>query len=131
MLSYVENTHQIVYVGLCQAYVLGAHKQPGRSVTPGGVQAKVATLALDDDTVPADAHGVACSRQTVRQSSHLIVGENEGLGSAPPNDAEFHQGLIIACRLETDRQVVCLSSLMKNMRRSKTRLGSKAGLGGQ
>jgi len=38
----------------------------------------------------------------------LFVGENEGLGSAPPNGAEFHQGLIIACRIEADRHVLGL-----------------------
>jgi len=69
----------------------------------GGVQAKVVTLALNDESVPADTHGVAYSRQTIRQSSHLFVGENEGLGSTPPNGAEFHQGLIMACRVVTDR----------------------------
>jgi len=102
------NTHQIVHVGLCQAYELGAQKLPGRSVPPWSVQAKVATFALDDDTVPADAHGVAYSRQTIRQSGHLFVGENEGLGSASPNGAEFHQWLIVACRVESDRHVLGL-----------------------
>ena len=74
----------------------------------GGVQTKVATLALDDDTVPADTHGVTYIGQTVRQRSDLFVGENEGLGPSPPNGAEFHQGLIIACRLEADRHVLGL-----------------------
>jgi len=69
---------------------------------------KVATLTLDDDTVPADTHGVTYSRQTHRQSGHLFVGENEGLGPTPPNGAEFHQGLIIACRVVTDRHVLGL-----------------------
>jgi len=48
----------------------------------GGVQTKVATLALDDNTVPADTHGVIYSGQTVRQRSDLFVGENEEL--VPP-----------------------------------------------
>jgi len=38
----------------------------------------------------------------------LFVGENEGLGPSPPNGAEFHQGLIIACRIEADRHVLGL-----------------------
>ena len=74
----------------------------------GGVQTNVATLALDDNTVPADTHGVTYSGQTVRQRSELFVGENEGLGPSHPNGAEFHQGLIIACRIEADRHVLCL-----------------------
>ena len=97
----------------------------------GCVQAKVATLALDDESVLTDTHGVAYSRQTIRQSSHLFVGENEGLGSTLPNGAEFHQGLISACRVVTDRHVLGLVFVNENKRRSRTRLGSKAGLGGQ
>jgi len=38
----------------------------------------------------------------------LFVGENEGLGPSPPNGSEFHQWLIIACRIETDRHVLGL-----------------------
>jgi len=38
----------------------------------------------------------------------LFVGENEGLGPSPPNGAEFHQGLIITCRIETDRHILGL-----------------------
>jgi len=38
----------------------------------------------------------------------LFVGENEGFGPAPSNGAEFHQGLIIACKLVTDRHVLGL-----------------------
>ena len=70
---------------------------------PGGVQTKAAILALHDDTVPADTHGVTYSGQTVRQSSDLFVGGNEELGPSVPNGAEFHQGLIIECRIEADR----------------------------
>jgi len=72
------------------------------------VQTKGATLALDDDTVPADTHGVTYNRQTIRQCSDLFVGENEALGPSPPNGAEFHQGLIIACRIEAERHVLVL-----------------------
>ena len=74
----------------------------------GGVQTKVITLALDDDTVPAETHGVTYSGQTVRQRSDLFIGENEGLGPSPPNGAEFHQGLKMACRIEADRHVLGL-----------------------
>jgi len=95
-----ENSHQIVHVGLCQAYVLRALKHSGRPVLPGGVQAEVATLA--------DKHGVTYNRQTFRQRDDLFVGENEGLGPSPPNGAEFHQELIIACRVVTDRHVLGL-----------------------
>jgi len=38
----------------------------------------------------------------------LFVGENEGLGPSLPNVSEFHQGLIIACRIEIDRHVLGL-----------------------
>jgi len=58
----------------------------------GGVQTKVATLAFDDDTVPADPHGVAYRRQTIRQRSELFVGEKEALRHAPPNGSEFIRG---------------------------------------
>ena len=92
----------------CVRLVFRAHKQSGRFVPLGGVQAKVATLALDDDTVPADTHGVAYSSQTIRQRSALFVGENEGLGPDTSNGAEFHQGLIIVSRVVTDRLVLGL-----------------------
>jgi len=72
------------------------------------VQTKVATLALDDDTVTADTHGVTYSGQKVRQRSDLFVGENEGLGPSPPNGAEFTQRLIIACRIDAYRHVLGL-----------------------
>jgi len=38
----------------------------------------------------------------------LFVDENEGLGPSPPDGSEFHQGLIIAGRIETDRHVLGL-----------------------
>ena len=36
----------------------------------------------------------------------MFVGENEGLGPSPPNGAEIHQGLVIACRIEADTHVL-------------------------
>jgi len=41
----------------------------------------------------------------------LFVDEIEGLGSSPPNGSEFHQGLIIAYRIKTDRHVLGLFSV--------------------
>ena len=38
----------------------------------------------------------------------MFVGKNEGLGPSPSNGSEFHQGLIIAGRIETDRYVLGL-----------------------
>jgi len=35
-------------------------------------------------------------------------GENEGLGPSPPKGSEFHQGLIITCRIETEGHVFSL-----------------------
>jgi len=72
------------------------------------VYSKVATLALDDDAVPADALGITYRWQTIRQHGDFFVGENEGLGPYPPNGAEFHQRLIAACRVEADRHVLRL-----------------------
>jgi len=77
-------------------------------VPPGGEKTKADNLALDDNTVPADTHGVAYRRQTIRHSGHFFVGEIEGLEPAPSNGAEFHQWFIIACRLVTDRHVLGL-----------------------
>jgi len=96
----------------------------------GGVEAKVATLAFDDDSVPADTHGVAYSRQTIHQRSDLFVGENEGLGSAPPNGAEFLQGLIIACRVITDRHVLGLVFVNEEHATQQDPLGIEGRIGG-
>jgi len=93
------------------------------------VQTKVATLALDD-TVPADTHGVAYSRQTIRQRSDFFVGENEALGPAPPNGSEFHQGLIIACRVVTDRHVLGLVFVDEKHAAQKDPLGIEGRIGG-
>ena len=43
-----------------------------------------------------------------RNTGPLDLGhyKNEGLGPSPPNGAEFHQGLIMACRIEADRHVL-------------------------
>ena len=59
----------------------------------------------------------------------MFVGENEALGPAHPNGAVFHQGLIIACRVVTDRHVLCLVVIDEKHTRGRTHLGSKAGLG--
>jgi len=36
----------------------------------------------------------------------LFVGENEGLGSSPPNGSKFQLGLIITRRIETDTHLL-------------------------
>jgi len=35
----------------------------------------------------------------------MLVLENDGFRPAPPYGAEFHQWLIVGCRVETDRHV--------------------------
>jgi len=72
------------------------------------VQTKVATIALDYDTVPAETHGVTYSGQRVRQRSDFFVGENEGFGPALPKGRRILPGFIIACRIEADRHVLGL-----------------------
>jgi len=74
----------------------------------GGVQTKVATIALEDDTVPADTHGVTYSGQRVRQRSDMFVGENEGFGPSLPKGRQIPPGFIIAWRTEVDRHVLGL-----------------------
>jgi len=69
---------------------------------------KVAAVALEDDPVPTDAHGIAYLVLTSRQRVELLVGENEGLGPVPPNGAEFNQGLVISGGVEFDRHVLGL-----------------------
>jgi len=68
--------------------------------------------------------------QPVRQSSHLFVGVNEALGLAPENGAEFHQGLIIACRVVTDRHVLGLVLIDEKYAAQKDPLGIKGRIGG-
>jgi len=60
----------------------------------------------------------------------LFVGENEAIGPAPPNCAEFHQGLIIACRIVTDRHVIGLVFINEKHASQQNPLGIKGRIGG-
>jgi len=59
----------------------------------------------------------------------LFVGENEGLGTAPPNCSEFNQGLIIACGIETDRHVLGLVLVDKEHAPEQDPLGIEGWIG--
>jgi len=69
-------------------------------------------------------------RQTIRQSGDF-VGENEGLGPTPSNGAEFHQGLIVKCSVETDRHVLGLVLLYEEYASEQDPLGIEGGIGRQ
>jgi len=60
----------------------------------------------------------------------LFVGEIEGLGPAPLNRAEFHQGLIIACRIETDRHVPRFVLVDEEHASEQNPLGFEGGISG-
>jgi len=60
----------------------------------------------------------------------LFVGENEAIGPAPPNGAEFNQGLIIACRVVTDRQVLGLVFIYEKHAVQQDPLGIKGRIWG-
>jgi len=60
----------------------------------------------------------------------MHVFEKDGFRPASPYGDEYHQRLIVASRLETDRHVLFLSELMKNRRLISILWGSNAGLAG-
>jgi len=60
----------------------------------------------------------------------LFVGENEGLGPAPPNGSEFHKGLIVTCGVETHRQVLGFVLPDKEHAPKQDPLGIEGGIGG-
>jgi len=57
----------------------------------------------------------------------LFIGENEGLGPVPSNGAEFHQGLIVTCRVETYRHVLGL--VLVDEEHASDPLGIEGGIG--
>jgi len=61
----------------------------------------------------------------------MLVLENDGFRPAPPYGAEFHQPLIVACTVETDRHVLCPVGVDEKQASKDTLWGTMAGLAGQ
>jgi len=84
---------------------MGVVKYSGNPTASRNVQPEGTALAPATGRLPT-THGVAQIGQTLGQRADGIVVEDYGLGTAvSPYDPKFHQGLIVASAVESDRHV--------------------------
>jgi len=80
---------------------------------------------------PSTGDGNVHLGETFRQRVDMLVFEYDGFRPPPTYGADFHQWLIVACRVETNRHVLGTVGVDEKYTSEHHSLGSKAGLAGK